>query len=253
MNIEQPIAATLAFARLYYGDKLATHKKTLVDHSMSVARLSETIGRKLYQDVRADFASDETMENVAIMVHGALLHDVINVSRCAFEVIAEHTTVQIAATVADLSRDYRLVETKRDMEYRGRLSQSPVATQVVAVADVICTANEVIDMISELGLESVSRARKILMQLDGDLLAITAAARFYTLRLYTHAARNKLRDASQLIKDIKSKSKINRMVANATGDLLTKVAAKVSKSESSPARAKKETKRGQKRTRREHS
>lgn len=248
MNIDQPISGTLAFARENYGLAQSVYNKTLLQHATSVARLAETIGRKLYQDVRADFASEETMENVAIMVHSALLHDVINVSRCAFEHIAEHTTVQIAATVADLSRDFRLVETKRDMEYRGRLSQSPVNAQVVAVADIICTANEIIDMVSDLGLESLSRARKILMQLDGDLLAITAAARFYTLRLYTHAARNNLSDASQLIKDCKSKAKLDRQVAHATSGLRMKAAAKVSKSDAVPARANKETKRGKKRT-----
>lgn len=248
MNIEQPISDTLAFARLHYGDKPSIHKKTLMQHATSVARLAEKIGRQLYHDVRADIGSEETMENVAIMVHSALLHDVINVSRCAFEQIAERTTVQIAATVADLSRDYRLVETKRDMEYRGRLSQSPVNAQIVAVADIICAASEVVHMISDLGLESVSRARKMLMQLDGDLLAITAAARFYTLRLYTHAARNKLSDASQLIKDCKSKAKNDRLIAQATSSLRMKVAAKLSKSEEVPARTTKETKRGKKRT-----
>lgn len=253
MNIDLPVSGTLAFARLHYGDKPSIHNKSLVQHALSVARLTETIGRKLYQDVRADFASEETMENVAIMAHSALLHDVINVSRCAFEQIAEHTTVQIAAAVADLSRDFRLVETKRDMEYRGRLSQSSVGTQVVAVADVICTANEIFEMVTELGLESLPRARKILMQLDGDLLAVTAAARFYTLRLYTHAARNKLSDVSQLIKDCKSQAKFDRQIVNATSGLRIKVAAKVSKSENVSARANKETKRGKKRTPRGHS
>lgn len=248
MNIEQPISDTLAFARLHYGDKPSIHKKTLLQHATTVARLAEKIGKQLHQDVRADTNSEETMESVAIMVHSALLHDVINVSRCAFEQIAERTTVQIAATVADLSRDYRLVETKRDMEYRGRLSQSPVNTQVVAVADIICAASEVIDMISDLGLESVSRARKILMQLDGDLLAITAAARLYILRLYTHAARNKLSAASQLIKECRSKAKTDRLIAHATSGLHVKAAAKLSKSAEAPARANKETKRGKKRT-----
>ena len=249
MNINLPIAATLDFARLYYGDQPSIHNKTLLAHSLAVARLAETIGRKLYQDVRADFASEETMENVAIMVHSALLHDVINVSRCAFEQIAEHTTVQVAAAVADLSRDFRLVETKRDMEFRGRLSQSTVNTQVVAVADIICSATELVDMVSELGLESCSAARKMLMQLDGDLLAITAAARFYTLRLYTHAARNKLHDVSQLIKNAKAKAKIDRAVTSATAGIRMKAAAKVSKPETNSTSPKKEKKRGQKRTR----
>jgi hypothetical protein len=254
LNIELIPSQTVTFARRYYGETPSFYGKTLVQHAVSVSRLAENIGRKLYQDVRADFASEETLENVAVMVHSAILHDVINVGRCAFEHIAERTTVQVAAAVADLSRDYRLVETKRDMEYRGRLSQSPVSTQIVAVADVICTASEIHAMVSDLGLESVSRARKMLMQLDGDLLAITAASRFYTLRLYTHAARNKLSDVSQLIKDCKSKARMDRQVSAATSGLRIKAAAKVSKAtETQAENADKEPKHGTKRTTRRDS
>lgn len=252
MNMDLPIADTVAFAKKFYEEKPSVHGRTLLQHAMAVARLAETISQKLYQDVREDFMSDETKESVAIIVHSAVLHDVINVSRCAFEHIAESTTVQIAATVADLSRDFRMVETKRDMEYRGRLSQAGVRAQIVAAADIICTTREVIEMLNKIGVESIPKARKILMQLDGDLLAVTAASRFYTLRLYTHAARNLLRDAGSLIKECKAKAKMARFAAAAHESLKSKVAAKVS-----PAKSKKteseEPNNGKKRTRRRNS
>lgn len=249
MNIDQKVNDTLAFAKEYYKDQSSIYRRTLLQHAAAVAKLAEHISLKLYQDVREDFASEETQESVAAIVHSAILHDVINVSRCAFEQIAERTTVQIAALVADLSRDFRLVETKRDMEFRGRLSQSPVGAQIVAVADIICTTKEVIDMLNALGLEAVPRARKILMQLDGDLLVIHAASRFYTLRLYTHAARNLLQDASKLIKECRAQAKMARLVDNATSGLRSKIAARVSKTEQ-VAEIKKGVASGKKRTRR---
>lgn len=249
MNVDQPIAVTMAFAKEHYGDRPSVHGKTMLQHATAVARAAETIAQKVYQDVRKELISDETKESVAIIVHSALLHDVINVSRCAFEQIAEQTTVQIAATVADLSRDFRLVETKRDMEFRGRLSASGVRTQIVAVADIICTATEVIEMINAAGLAAAAKARKILMQLDGDLLAVTAASRYYALRLYTHAARNRLHDATQLLKSAKAEAKLARQVAHATSGLRSRIAAKVSSEDP----LKKEKTNGKKRTRRRDS
>lgn len=255
MNIEQNVKDTVAFAQGCYAARESIYKRTLLQHAMAVAKLAEQISMKLYQDVREDFMSADTKESVAIIVHSAILHDVINVSRCPFEEIAERTTVQIAAVVADLSRDFRLVETKRDMEFRGRLSQSPVGAQVVAVADILCTTKEVIDMVTDLGLAAVPKARKILMQLDGDLLVISAASRFYTLRLYTHAARNLLQDASKLIKECRAKARMARIVENSTRTLRANVAAKASARTKDIAEPQEKTNgdNGKKRTRRRNS
>lgn len=246
MNADQSVTQTIEFARQHYGEKPSIYNRTLMQHAVAVAKLAENIAIKLYSDVRKDLISDETQESVAIIVHGAILHDVINVSRCPFEQIAEQTTVQIAATVADLSRDFRLVETKRDMEFRGRLSQSSVRTQVIAVADILCTTHEVLALLKAQGLEAVPRARKILMQMDGDLLAVTAAARFYQLRLYTHAARNHLHDASQMIKDVKAEARLARQAAAASSSLRARIAAR-RRAEDKPL---KEKSGGKKRTRR---
>lgn len=249
MNVTLPIAETVTFARQYYGELPSVHGRTLLQHSLAVAKTAEAIANRLYNDVRKELLSDETQESVAIIVHSAVLHDVINVSRCAFEHIAEHTTVQIAATVADLSRDYRLVETKRDMEYRGRLSQGGVRAQIVAVADILCTTKEIVGLIEAQGVEAASRARKLLMQMDGDLLAVTAASRFYTLRLYTHAARNHLQDASQLIKDCKAKAKMARQAAASTKRLRERIAARRANEE----KTQQEKPRGKKRAARKDS
>lgn len=249
MNVEQTISATMAFARQHYQDKPSVHGQTLLEHAVAVARMAETIATKVYYDVRKDLICEETQESVAIVVHSALLHDVINVSRCPFEQIAEHTTVQIAATVADLSRDFRLVETKRDMEYRGRLSASTVKTQIIAVADVICTTSELLTLLSDRGIEAAARARKILMQLDGDLLAVTSAARFYQLRLYVHAARNRLQEVSQMIKETKAKARAARQAAQIAGQARARIAARVSHEEN----PKKEKPSGKKRAGRRDS
>lgn len=243
MRAEQKMETTIDFAKQYYQTQPSIHKHTLIQHSVAVARLAEQIGARLYQDVREDYMSEETKESVAIMVHGAILHDVINVGRCAFEHIAERTTVQVAAMVADLSRDFRLVETKRDMEFRGRLASSTVGTQIVAVADIICTAKEVVAMLNDIGAPATARAKKLLIQLDGDLLSIHAASRFYTLRLYTHAARNLLQDASKLIKECRGKAR----AARAAAAIAERICAKKAADGELPVKHVKEKIRGKKR------
>lgn len=245
---EQVMADTLAFAKQQYGDRQSIHGRSLLEHCCAVAKLAEFIAHKLYQDVRAEYVPEDS---IATIVQGAMLHDVINV-RCAFEEVAEKTTVQIAALVAALSRDFRLVETKRDMDFRGRLAASPVSTQIVAVADIMCSTKEVTNMLTAEGMAAIPRAKKLLTQLDGDLLAIHAAKLFYVLRLYTHAARNQIQDAAKMIKECRQQAKMARMLAQTSENVRRKMAAKISTpvEESS---SKKELSRGKKRTSRRDS
>ena len=233
-----PLQQTLAFAKLHYGDKQTNTGANLTTHCIVVAQQAETIAQKLYQDVRADFMPDDTKDSISAIIQSALLHDILNVSACAFENIAEIATVQIAAMVADISRDFRLVETKRDMEFRGRLSQSPVGAQIVVVADIICTARDILTRLQTHGLAFVPKAKKILTQLDGDLLSVHAASRFYVLRLYVHAARNLLVDVSQTIKACKSKAKLDKIVAQNTKAIRDRVAAKNKSIETEPKKKK---------------
>lgn len=223
---DRSIEKTREFAEQHYSSKKTATGASLFEHCMAVSRQAEQIAQKLYQDVRADFLPDSTKESISAIVQSAMLHDVLNVSACAFENIAETTTVQIAAMVADISRDFRLVETKRDMEFRGRLSQSPVGSQIVVAADIICTAKELLRLIAEIGLPAVPKAKKILTQLDGDLLALHAANRYYMLRLYVHAARNLLGDVSQKIKECKQQARMEKLVAQNTKKLREAVESK---------------------------
>lgn len=210
---------TISFAKPYYEYKKAIGDGPLLEHCVKVSKQAEVIAGRLYQDVRLDFFPDSTKDSIAAIVQGAILHDVLHVSECAFEQIAEATTVQIAAMVADVTRDFRLVETKRDMEFRGRLSQSPVGSQIVVTADIICTAKELLTLFDLHGLQFVPKAKKILTQLDGDLLAIHAANRYYMLRMYVHAARNMLNTISQKIKACKQQARLDRLVADNTKKL----------------------------------
>ncbi|NDD53124.1 hypothetical protein EBZ39_04455, partial [bacterium] len=162
---------TIEFAKQYYGNKKTIGGLELIEHCVRVSKQAELIAYKLYKDVRQDIFPDSRRDTIVAITHGSVLHDVLRVSDCAFENVAESTTVQIAATVADITRDFRLVETKRDMEFRGRLSQSPVGSQIVVLADIICTANELLELLAVQGLSVVPKAKKILTQLDGDLLA----------------------------------------------------------------------------------
>jgi (p)ppGpp synthase/HD superfamily hydrolase len=217
---------TISFAEAYYTDRKTLVGEPLIAHCKNVAYLAETIGQKLYSDVRAGYFSDSTKDGIATIIHGALLHDIFHVGACPFEHVAETTTVQIAAIVADISRDFRLVETKRDMEFRGRLSQSPVASQIIATADIICTAKDALRFLKDTGLTAAPKVRKILTQLDGDLLAVHAASKYYALRLYVHAARNLLTDISQYIKTCKQQAKMARILASNAKAVTEKLAAK---------------------------
>lgn len=247
---ETPLSKTIAFAKSHYGDKTTVFSVPLFDHCAAVARQAETIAQKLYQDVRVDFNQDSTKESVLTIIQVALLHDVLNTSACAFENIAETTTVQVAAMVADISRDFRLVETKRDMEFRGRLSQSPVAAQVVVTADIICTAGDTLRFLQAQGIAAVPKAKKILAQLDGDLLAIHAASRYYILRLFVHAARNLISDVSQKIKDCRQKAKMDKFLAQNTKKFRERIAQQQSKTKPAkkPKAKKKEVRYAKKRT-----
>ncbi|NBT75201.1 hypothetical protein EBZ80_18545 [bacterium] len=244
------IQQTLEFATQHYRDLQTPTGTKLIDHCKNVAYQSETIAQKLYQDIRADYLPDDTKESIASIIQAALLHDVLNVSACAFEHIAETTTVQIAAMVADISRDFRLVETKRDMEFRGRLSQSPVGAQIVVVADILCTAKDILTMLKTSGMPSVPKAKKMLTQLDGDLLAIHAASRYYILRLYVHAARNLLSDISQTIKDCRQKAKFDKFVSQYTTGIRASAAEaeKAEKAKPVPSKKKKDVRYARKRS-----
>lgn len=207
------IPNTLSLATTYYKHKTSVGVQTLAAHCQRVADLSQKIAIRLFAEVKQETFSGDTQSHIEAVVHAGLLHAAINVGACSFEDIAENTTVQIADMVANMSRDYRLIETKRDIEFRGRISQSSIATQIVALADIICTVKEVMDTIKKNGLAAIKRPRKILIRLDADLLALHASTRYYVLRMYAHAAKNLITDTSQMIKD--KKREIRQEKANA--------------------------------------
>jgi hypothetical protein len=243
-----PLRQILDFAEKHYRDLRTAAGIGLVDHSKQVARQAETIAHKLYQDVRADYLPDSTKDSVTAIIHGALLHDVLNVSACAFENIAEVSTVQVAAMVADISRDFRMVETKRDMEFRGRVSSSPVGSQIIVLADIICTAKDLLALIAANGAAAIPKAKKILTQLDGDLLALRAAERFYVLRLFSHAARNLLGDVSRTIKECRQKAKLDKLVAQHTTGIREKATAAADAQKPAPVKKKREVRYARKRS-----
>lgn len=223
---ELSIDNTVSFAKQIYGDAQTATEMSLFVHCWSVAKLAERIAQTLFQDMRGDAVPSDVSDIIAAIVHTSLLLESIQVQRKTFEGVADITNVQVASMVSTLSRDLRLVETKRDIEYRGRMSQSPVATQIVAVAAIICTANETIELLKNKAVAAIPKARKIIAQLDGDLLCAHAASRYYTLRLYAHAARNSINDANQLIKKLKADARMARTVEKQVAGIRSRQAAK---------------------------
>lgn len=242
-----PLRDILAFAAKHYRDLRTNAGVNLVDHSKQVARQAETIAHKLYQDVRTEYLPDDTKDSITAIIQGAILHDVLNVSACAFENIAEVSTVQVAALVAAISRDFRMVETKRDMEFRGRASNGPVGAQIIVLADIICTAKDLLTLLNANGTVAIPKVKKILTQLDGDLLALRAADRFYVFRLFSHAARNLLGDVSRAIKECRQKAKLDKLIAQHTTGIRAK-AAEAAQQETPPVKKKKEVRYARKRS-----
>ena len=240
------LKATVAYAKEAYGDAQTNTDSKVFTHCWSVARLAEQIAHKFFSDIRADILPQDSPDIIAAIVHSSLLHEVINFGRKTFENVAEVANVQVASMVSALSRDYRLVETKRDLEYRGRLSQSAISTHIVAVAEVICSAKEVIDALNANGLQQPAKTRKTLAQLDADLLVVHTAARYYVLRMYVHAARNLISDANQLIKKLKTDAKAAKSLDRLTSNVAARLAAKrsVENFEENDYPAKEEKKRG---------
>ena len=245
------VKKTVEFIREVYGDEKNAADVAVYTHCLSVAKLAEQIAQKLFSDIRPDLLPQDSQDIIVAIVHSSLLQHVINVGRKNFETIADVANVQIAAMVSTLSRDYRLVETKRDIEYRGRLSQSPLATQIVAVAGIICMAQEIVRFLDKHGLANLPRVRKILAQIDADLLVIHAASRYYTLRLYVHAARNLITDANQTIKKLKTVVRNAKQMERLTASVELKLAAKKGVPEE-PAN-KKDLSRGKKRAAKRNS
>jgi hypothetical protein len=228
------------FAKELYADGQTATQISLFTHCLNAAKLAENIAHRLFNDMRGDLVPQDVNDIIAAIVNSAILSEVINTRRTHFETIADVANVQIATMVSTLSRDLRLVETKRDMEYRGRLSQSSVATQIVAVAAILCTAQEALNLLKQQSIAGIPKIRKILAQLDADLLASHATTRYYILRLYSHAARNLINDANQLIKKIRGEQKTARLLEKHTANLANKLADK-----------EKEKKRGRKKSSRE--
>jgi hypothetical protein len=242
---ELSLQNTALFAQECYQEKTTKTGEALYVHCKNVARQAEKIAHKFYGDLRADCLPENPQELIAAIVHCSFLREVLNVSACSFETIAESTNVQVAAMVAALSRDFRLIETKRDIEFRGRLSQSSVSAQIVAVADIICLALSAQQLLKDSGLPAIPVVKKTIAQLDGDLLAVHAANKYYVLRLYVHAARNMIGDIGKAIKVCKHDAKIKKLtlhtakkVRESQRDAQSKMAAK-----SKPKKAKKKATR----------
>lgn len=217
---------TVEFAKTIYANKYTSLDLPIYAHCLSTAKMAEKIARKLFQDMRSDVIPRDVDDIIESIVHASILSEAINSGPATFEQIADIANVQIAAMVSILSRDLRLVETKRDLEYRGRLSTSALPAQIVAMGRIICAAQDTQKKLLAGALAIVPQARKILTQLDGDLLCVHAVSRYYTLRLYAHAARNLISDSNQLIKKLKTEARTAKTVAKMTAGVRNRQAAK---------------------------
>lgn len=208
------IAAALMFAKKHYCDAKTFLDVPVIDHCMCIARQSETIAARLYQEVREDFMPDDTKESIANIVSSAILRECFTAGFCSFEDVVAAANVKIAAIVSLISRDPRLVETKRDLEFRGRVSQSPVNAQIVVLSDILCTARRIKAHVIDAKIPAKLPVKKILNKLDGDLLALHGTSRHYVLRLYAQAAKKIIIETADVLRQQKKKLKEQQLVAH---------------------------------------
>jgi len=234
-KMQLAIDTTYFFAKTHYSARQSIDGRPLFDHCKNVATLAEKIAVKLYSDIRGEFLSPESRDSIANIVHTGLLHHAIDIGECPFEHVVDVSSVQVAAMVADISRDFRLIETKRDLEYRGRVSQSPVGAQVVVLADIICAAKEIIALTKAEGKSAIPKGKKLLTQLDADLMSLHAVTRYYILRQYSVAARGLLRQVSQLFKELRAQAKEARAMSRLTERIKNKAAKRKIQPDTAPA------------------
>lgn len=189
------------------------------EFSKRVAKRAEDIAHKFYADMLPDYNAENKKSNISAVVHCALLSEVFHYGNCCFEDVADICNVQVAAMVAALSRDRRLVETKRDTEFRGRLSQSSLGAQIVALSRIICFAQSTKDYFDRASLTGAVKIKKNLAQMDADLLSIQAANLYYVVRTHVHAARNILIEISHSLKKKKQAAKNEKLVLHYTKKL----------------------------------
>jgi len=213
---ELSLQETAAFAKKQYANSFLNTEECVFSFVKRVAARAEDIAHKFYADMLPEYHAENKANNIAAVVHCAILSEVFSYSNCCFEEVAEISNVQVAAMVAQLSRDKRLVETKRDTEYRGRLSQSSLGAQIVAVARIICFAQSTKKYFESYSVAAAQKIKKNLNQMDADLLAIHAASLYYVLRTHVHAARNLLTTISQDLKKERSRLKNEKLVLQHT-------------------------------------
>lgn len=216
---ELSLKDTAAFAKAQYANAFLNTEECVFSFVQRVAARAEDLAHKFYADMLPEYHAENKENNIAAVVHCAILSEVFSFSNCCFEEVAEISNVQVAAMVAQLSRDKRLVETKRDTEFRGRLSQSSLGAQIVAISRIICFAQSTKKYFESHSVAAAGKIKKNIAQMDADLLAIHSASLYYVLRTHVHAARNLLASISQELKQAKARIKTEKMLLQNTKTL----------------------------------
>jgi hypothetical protein len=102
-----------------------------------------------YQIARGTFIPPDGREVIENAYHAGLLHELVEMRGCPFEALCDETNHAVALLVSDCSRDVRLPVPRRDDEFRSRISQARPVSQVLALADIMCTLRTALKWLDE--------------------------------------------------------------------------------------------------------
>jgi hypothetical protein len=131
-----------------YGQQPSIGAESAIQHAARVADLVYKIADTHYRDVSGSglehdqhvFLPPAVHETMELLVCAAWLHEAVERSGRCFEDILAISNVTVANLVTTLSRDVRLPVDRRRQAYRSALQDISIEGQLLALADMICTA-----------------------------------------------------------------------------------------------------------------
>ncbi len=200
MRIPLDICATRLFADHMYETSLTPAGKTILNHAEEVSRYVRRAATDYYHYVRGEFLPPECTDPLESAVHASILHEVIERGGCTFEAVVAETDLAAGHFVADCTRDHRLPEARRLLEFRSRISEAPILSQIIVLCDTLCTIRDTAAWLPNQPRDVIMATGDLLPRWDEDLSALNQTVRYTPVRPFVKYARRQLTDLGQLIR-----------------------------------------------------
>jgi hypothetical protein len=148
-------------------------------HAEEVAATAVDWLTKHYRLIKGNFIPPDCQEVIENTYHAGLLHEVMELRACPFEEICDETNHTVAVMVSDCSRDVRLPTPRRDDDFRSRIGEARAASQVLAMADIMCTLRTAVKWIEARpdSAENDELLLQLFPRMQSDLMALNQLER----------------------------------------------------------------------------